>query len=123
AYIGQERRRIADAVPGAIFEVKMDNTHPLAYGLKDTYFSLKTGTASYDFLQSGWNVGRLSEDLRYIGFVGSHAQKRLQNTLVFGVESIGQGQVVYLVDNPLYRGFWAAGTFLMSNAVFMVGAE
>jgi hypothetical protein len=123
SYSGQERRSIADAVPGAIFAVSVDNTHPLAYGLEETYFSLKTGTAAYAYLDNGWTVGSLPAGARHLGFVGSNAQRRLDNTLVFGVENLGRGAMVYLVDNPLYRGFWANGTFLMSNAVFMVGAE
>jgi hypothetical protein len=31
--------------------------------------------------------------------------------------------VVYLVDNPLFRGFWYSGHVLFSNAVFLVGAR
>jgi hypothetical protein len=40
---------------------------------------------------------------------------------VFGVEDKGQGQVVYLVDNPLFRAFWENGKMVFANAVFMLG--
>jgi len=33
---------------------------------------------------------------------------------------MGRGQVVYLIDNPLYRGFWEQGKLLFANAVFQV---
>jgi len=41
--------------------------------------------------------------------------------LVFGVEHKGRGQVVYLIDNPLFRGFWESGKLIFANALFMVG--
>ena len=120
-YAGAERRSIASYMPGAIFEVQMDKTHPLAYGFKDTYFSLKTSGAAYELLEDGWNVGQLDDNPMTAGFVGSKAKKRVLNSLVFGVEESGRGSIVYFVDNPLYRGFWENGVFLFSNAVFMVG--
>ncbi|MEL7222999.1 MAG: zinc carboxypeptidase, partial [Bacteroidota bacterium] len=121
SYAGAERRNIANSIPGAIFSVKIDNTHPLGFGLEDTYFTLKTGTSAFAPLSSGWNIGLLKDDSIVSGFVGSNAKTRVANTLVFGVENSGQGSIIYLVDNPLYRGFWENGTFLFSNAVFMVG--
>ena len=29
-------------------------------------------------------------------------------------------EVVYMVDNPLFRGFWENGNFLFGNAVFLL---
>ena len=29
--------------------------------------------------------------------------------------------IAYMVDDPLFRGFWENGKFLFSNAVFFVG--
>lgn len=121
SYAGAERRSIADAIPGAIFSVKMDTSHPLAFGLDETYFSLKTGTSAYAPMDSGWNIGTIGDDPMISGFVGSNAKEKMKNTLVYGVKRHGGGQLVYLVDNPLYRGFWENGTFLFSNALFMVG--
>lgn len=120
-YAGAERRSIADFNPGAIFSVNLDNTHPLGFGFNETYYSLKTGSSSYEHLSDGWSVGTLDNDPHIIGFVGHNAKQRLKNTLVFGVQEMGSGNVVYLVDNPLYRGFWEQGNFLFANALFMVG--
>ncbi len=120
-YANAERRSIASYMPGAVFEVQMDNSHPLAYGFKDTYFSLKTSSSAYELLEDGWNVGQLDDKPMVTGFVGYKAKKSVLNSLVFGVEDSGRGSIVYFVDNPLYRGFWENGIFLFSNAVFMVG--
>ena len=34
------------------------------------------------------------------------------------VQQMGSGQVVYFVDNPLFRCFWQQGKLLFANAVF-----
>jgi hypothetical protein len=55
------------------------------------------------------------------GFVGIKAQENFRESMVFGVESMGRGTVVYLADNPLFRAFWRNGKLLFGNAVFIVG--
>ena len=116
-----QREFIKKSITGAIFKTRVDNTHPLAYGYSDTYFTLKLGAEAYEHLDSG-SVVYLEGDksMPVAGFAGSEAQKKITNTLVFGVENHGSGQVIYMVDNPLFRGFWENGKLLFANALFMV---
>ncbi|MFK7814358.1 MAG: zinc carboxypeptidase, partial [Maribacter sp.] len=118
---GSERERIKSAITGAIFKTKVDNTHPLAYGYDSNYFTLKLGNDSYDYLTNG-NVVYLEENQNkpVSGFAGSKAQEKIAKTLVFGVENHGSGSVIYMVDNPLFRGFWENGKLFFANALFMV---
>jgi hypothetical protein len=44
----------------------------------------------------------------------------MKNTLVFGVDNQGRGSVIYMVDNPLFRGFWENGKLFFANALFLV---
>lgn len=120
-YDGSERERIKNAITGAIFKTKVDNTHPLAFGYDSSYFTLKLGNDAFDYLSKG-NVVYLEENQNkpVSGFAGSTAQKRIDKTLVFGVEGFGRGSVVYMVDNPLFRGFWENGKLFFANAIFMV---
>ncbi|MFC2147704.1 M14 family metallopeptidase [Bacteroidota bacterium] len=118
-YENLQREEIKNDITGAIFKTKVDATHPLAFGYKDTYFSLKLASDSYDYLESG-TVAYISKDtLPVAGFAGSEAQKKMAKSLVFGVEKHGKGQVVYMVDNPLFRGFWENGKLFFVNALFM----
>ncbi|MGZ3752734.1 MAG: hypothetical protein ACXVAU_15735, partial [Mucilaginibacter sp.] len=55
------------------------------------------------------------------GFVGQKAKEKIKDGLLFGVQSLGRGSIVYMVDDPLFRSFWENGKLLFSNAVFMVG--
>lgn len=116
-----QREGIKQAITGAIFKTKVDNTHPLAFGYPDTYFSLKLGHAAYSYLEQGNVVFLEQSNTRPVaGFAGSEAQKGIGETLVFGVENHGKGQVVYMVDNPLFRGFWENGKLFFANALFLV---
>ena len=120
-YGERERAYIADYIPGAIIKLKMDTTHPLAFGMSDYYFSLKTNSSNYPLLKNSWNVGYTSADPLTLGFIGSNVRKKIGNTSVFAVQQMGGGSVIYMVDNPLFRGFWRQGHFLFGNAVFFAG--
>lgn len=121
-YEDAERRELSNSIFGAIYKISLDKSHPLAFGLGDTYYSLRTNELHYAYIDKGWNVGLLKGKQKpLIGFAGTKINKQLENTLVFGVEDKGKGQIVYLVDNPLFRNFWENGKMIFSNAVFMVG--
>lgn len=117
-----ERKQVSQTISGAIYKVTVDNSHPLGFGLGNSYYTLKTSELRYGFMDNGWNVGVIKGAAKPVqGFAGFRANARLSNSLVFGVEEKGQGEVIYLVDNPLFRAFWENGKLLFSNAVFMVG--
>ncbi|MEP4496852.1 MAG: M14 family metallopeptidase, partial [Ekhidna sp.] len=120
-YEDQEREFIKGFAPGAIYKVKMDGTHPLAFGYEGIYYTLKTGSSRVAYLD-GNNVGVVvdKEDL-LSGFAGQYAREDMAETLVFGVENKGRGQIIHIVDNPLFRSFWQNGKLLMVNAMFFVG--
>lgn len=115
------RARIPDSNPGAIFKLHVDNSHPLAFGYGEEYFSLKLGTSAFAYLENGWNVGVAKPGAHRSGFTGYKAQQKLEHSLAFGVQGMGRGQVIYMIDNPLFRGFWHNGKLLFGNAVFLVG--
>jgi hypothetical protein len=121
-YEDAERRQLSETISGAIYKVSLDRSHPLAFGLSDTYYTLKTNELRFGYLENGWNVGVIKGKAKPVqGFAGSNANRKLDNSLVFGVEEKGQGEIVYLVDNPLFRCFWENGKMIFANAVFMVG--
>ena len=121
-YEDAERKMLSESISGAVYKVSLDSSHPLAFGLKDTYYTLKTNELRFAYLENGWNVGTIKGKAKPIqGFAGVRINRKLDNSLVLGVEQKGQGNIVYLVDNPLFRCFWESGKLLFSNAVFLVG--
>jgi hypothetical protein len=117
-YENRDRDEISGITPGSIHSVNMDNSHPLAYGYDKNYASLALEATDYQLLKTGWNVGQFKENSLVAGFVGKGAHEKLKNSLAFGVENLGRGNVVYLINNPLFRGFWVNGKLLFCNAVF-----
>ncbi|SDM82932.1 M14 family metallopeptidase [Kriegella aquimaris] len=116
-----QREGIKNLITGAIFKTAVDKTHPLAFGYDKTYFTLKMGNDAYQYLENGSVVYLEKKDRNPVaGFAGSTAMEKIGETLVFGVERHGNGQIVYMVDNPLFRGFWENGKLFFANALFLV---
>ena len=120
-YGDRNRSRRSTSAGGSVYRVDLDNSHPLAFGYSDEYFTLKRSSSRYPFSHKVWNVGTIAANGYVTGFSGAKAKERLQDVVVFGVEDIGSGHVVYMIDNPLFRGFWENGKLLFANAVFRVG--
>jgi hypothetical protein len=122
AYGDRDHESIRSSVPGAIYKVDMDNTHPLGFGMDKYYFTLKLSDALYKYLgDDGWNVGTIKKNGYVEGFAGQKAKEKIKDGLLFGVQNWGRGSIVYLTDDPLFRSFWENGKLLFGNAVFMVG--
>ena len=121
SYADRERDALDQSIPGAIYKVNLDNSHPLAFGFPDFYYTLKLDDHVYEFLEDDWNVGVLKKNNYVTGFAGQKTRQKLVDGLLFGVQDMGRGSVVYLTDDPLFRSFWENGKLLFCNAVFMVG--
>ncbi|GGN00655.1 peptidase M14 [Dyadobacter beijingensis] len=117
-YGDQQREDASDSSPGSMFEISMDATHPLAFGCANDYITIVRDAYERDYLKDGWNVGYLKEDNYKAGFVGKKMSGKLKNTLIIGAQEIGRGQVVYLMDDPVFRAMLQKGKVLFGNAVF-----
>jgi hypothetical protein len=113
-----ERHQISSTITGAIYPCSIDNTNPLAFGYAD-YHTMRLTTEVFQLADG--TVFELKKDAVPVnGFVGSKVKKSQSEALTAGVHPMGSGSVVYLVDNPLFRGFWENGKLMVVNAIFMV---
>lgn len=120
-YADREEAGTTNFITGSIFKTTMDKTHPMAFGYGDAYYSLKLGSDSYGYLENGYNIGWIGDEVASVsGFAGDKAKARLKNSMIFGEERLGAGSVIYLVDDPLFRAFWENGKLLFVNSVFLV---
>ena len=119
-YRDSDREYLTDLASGCLINVQLDPTNPLAYGYNESYISLHTDRTLYETLKEGWNVGYTGKYPKVIsGFAGSEFRKHLPDKLIFGVEEAGSGEVIYLLDDLLFRSFWENGKLMFSNALFM----
>jgi len=120
-YDERERENVKDFITGSIYKISIDPSHPLAFGYKNTYFSLKQGKNSYAFLEDGYNVGYIKDDaISVSGFSGKDAKAGLKNSVIFGEIRMGAGSAIYLADDILFRSFWENGKLFFANAIFFV---
>lgn len=121
-YEDREKEYLRSSIPGAVYRVDLDPSHPLAFGFGDTYYTLKQDPNLYEFFRDGgWNVGVIRKDNYITGFAGSRTKEKLKDGIILGVQELGRGQVIYFVDDPIFRGFWESGKLLLANAIFLVG--
>lgn len=120
-YEDRERNALSSNTPGAIYKLILDGSHPLAFGYSSHYFTLKQNSQLLETNSTIWNVGWIDASGYVSGYVGSEARKQMKDGTLIGVQEIGRGQVVYFVDNPIFRGFWENGKRLLFNAVFYLG--
>lgn len=117
-YSKLERSEISKITTGSIYEASIDETHPLGYGIS-SYYTLKLDADAYSLLEDEGNAFTLDPRIEPLaGFVGYLVKENQKSSLLFGQEIHGEGKLVYLVDNMLFRGFWYSGKQVFSNAIF-----
>ncbi|MFW5761775.1 MAG: M14 family metallopeptidase [Cyclobacteriaceae bacterium] len=120
-YADRQRDAVSKMISGSIYQVSLDNTHPLALGYPEQYFTLKSTSTNIELMDNAWNVGWLDGTADPVsGFAGSRVEPKPEDSLIMGVKPIGAGHAIYFIDNPVFRLFWRNGFLAMANAVFLV---
>ncbi|WP_151173547.1 M14 metallopeptidase family protein [Pseudoalteromonas ruthenica] len=107
-------------IAGAIFNTEVDLTHPLSYSLtrkqlpvfKNSTFLLEQSSAPFV------NVAKYTEKPLLAGFTHDNNVTQVANAGAIVAHSYGQGTVVAMTDNPVFRGFWYGTSRIFSNALF-----
>jgi hypothetical protein len=119
-YAEKDKDDLQNSIPGAIYKVSLDQSHPLSLGLGKYYYTLKTDEKIYEPLENGWNVGMLKPNSYMAGVAGDKVKKKLTTGLLYGIQQSGKGTIVYLGTDVLFRSFWENGKQLFTNALFLV---
>jgi hypothetical protein len=120
AYAERDYRTGAQKMNGAIFRAIADLSHPLAYGYNYPYVDLFKANAVYPER----NKNPYSNPFVYgdkplqSGFVTKENYDVIKNSAAVQVNTLGNGRVISIADNPNFRAFWLGGTKLFMNAIF-----
>jgi hypothetical protein len=112
--------RGAKVIGGAIFETKLDRSHPVAFGYKNT--SLPMFRNSTLFMEADKNS--YNNPIQYTanplmsGYISKPNLEELANTVPFKKAGVGSGNVIYFTDNTNFRAFWYGTNKLLMNAIF-----
>lgn len=116
-YFGKKR------IPGTALNAEIDHTHPLAFGVDDQLYTLKFGSDAIQPNSNFHTVGYYPKDagkLAVAGYASEENLKHLAGGSFAGVMEMGQGKVVFLLDNTQYRMFWRGPSRMMQNAVMIL---
>ncbi len=110
----------AQRIGGAIFEVKLDLSHPVNYGFTNSKMAVFRNTTKFlePSKDSFDNPVQYTAKPLLSGYISEENLELLKNTSAFKVNSKGSGKVIYFTDNPNFRAFWLGTSKLMMNALF-----
>jgi zinc carboxypeptidase len=116
--------RGAQVIGGAIFETKLDRSHPINFGFNNdklpmfrrTKLFIKPDSLSFNNPIKYTNKPLLS------GYISKQNLEILKNTVPFQVDKFGSGRVMVFTDNTNFRAFWYGTNKLLMNAVFFAKA-
>lgn len=120
AYTDKEQVDGAQQIAGAIFGAEADLAHPLAYGYTQSAVSLFK--ANKVFMEKSKNPYATpfyygSKPLQS-GWVSQENYAAIKNSAAVIVNTVGNGRVINIADNPNFRAFWLGGSKLFMNAIF-----
>jgi len=100
---------------------QVDTTHPLFYGYnREEMYFFKRGNSYYEHSSNIYNTPAVyDENPVASGYLHKNNVDRLKSAAAVLVHNNGGGQIICIVDNPLFRGYWWGGSKLFANAIFM----
>jgi len=110
----------AQVIGGAIFEAKIDRSHPVNFGYKNDKIALFRNTTVFikPDSRSYNNPIQYTENPLLSGYISEENTKVIKNSVPFKVQRKGRGRVIVFTDNTNFRAFWYGTNKLLMNAVF-----
>ena len=105
---------------GAIFEAKLDLSHPINFGYKDDRLPFFRNTNIYiePDKNSYNNPIQYTNNPLLSGYISEENLALLKNSVPFQVQHIGKGRIIVFTDNTNFRAFWYGTNKLLMNAIF-----
>ncbi|MFC6859011.1 M14 family zinc carboxypeptidase [Zunongwangia atlantica] len=110
----------AQGIGGAIFEAKLDRSHPINFGYKNENLALFRNTTIFVEAdeQSYNNPIQYTNNPLLSGYISEEKSEDIKNTVPFKTGGFGRGNVIYFTDNTNFRAFWYGTNKLLMNAIF-----
>ncbi|MBK6266598.1 zinc carboxypeptidase [Marivirga sp. S37H4] len=120
AYEDLSNNRGAQVIGGAIFEVELDLSHPIAYGLKKSKMPIfRNSTLFMEKSKNAYaNPVRYTKSPLMSGYISKENAAKLSETSAVSISKVGSGKVISFTDNTNFRAFWYGTKRLMMNSIF-----
>jgi hypothetical protein len=108
-----------ESIPGAIFRVQVDTTHPVGFGFDGPLYVLKGNASPFTTdPETGHVVARFSPDTVAVsGYAHSRRAKQVAGAPYARVYRHGPGSVVLLPESVTFRMFWRGPMRLLLNSI------
>lgn len=118
----EERRDFSGAqvIGGAIFEAKLDRSHPINFGYKNEKLPLFRNSTLFvnPDKQSYNNPIQYTKNPLLSGYISKPNLDSLALTVPYQMQRMKRGKVVAFTDNTNLRAFWFGTNKLMMNTIF-----
>ena len=120
SYENRNKYSGAQVTGGALFETKIDRSHPINFGYKNTSLALFRNTNIYiePNKNSYNNPIQYSNSPLISGYISEENLELLKGAVPFQVQRMGNGKVAVFTDNTNFRAFWFGTNKLLMNAIF-----
>ncbi|MEE9364635.1 MAG: M14 family zinc carboxypeptidase [Cellulophaga sp.] len=110
----------AQVTGGAIFETKIDRSHPINFGYKNTTLPLFRNTNIYleADKDSYNNAIQYTKSPLLSGYVSKENLDLIKHSVPFKTKRMGKGNIMIFTDNTNFRAFWYGTNKLLMNAIF-----
>ena len=110
----------AQRIGGAIFNTKIDRSHPINFGQTNTTMPIfRNSTIFIEKDKESYNNPILYTNNPLLsGYISEENIDLLKLTSPLKINKIGKGKVIYLTDNTNFRAFWYGTNKILMNAIF-----
>ena len=111
----------AQEIGGAIFDTKIDRSHPINFGVsgsnlpifRNTEIFIKANDTSYK------NPIIYKSDPLLSGYISNKNLKLIKNSVPLQIFNYGKGKIIALTDNTNFRAFWYGTNRILTNSIFL----
>lgn len=119
-YADAAEARGEDDISGAIVQVRLDRTHPLAAALPERLPVFRSGRMFFDPpATAGVNLAVYSERPLLAGYLPAGSEEAIAGAAAMVATRLGGGRVVLLFDDPSFRGYWRGSEQAFVNALLL----
>lgn len=119
--LSEERAR--HTIPGTIFVVEFDLSHPLSFGLPAKFPVFRDSSSFVEVpTEAGVSVAKYGREPLLAGYVSPEVAKLVPGSAAILAKRVGRGRVILIEDNPNFRAFFTGPNRILGNSLFYSGA-
>ena len=111
----------AQVVGGAIFETKIDKSHPINFGIKNNDLPIfKNNTIFMKPDENSYNNPiTYSKNPLLSGYISDENLELLKKSVPFKIKRYSAGKIFLFSDNTNFRAFWYGTNRLLMNSIYL----